>query len=238
MKVTKSYLKQIIKEEISRISEADVLDLSKYRKDKEASEPKDTDVTTAEPETATDKGDQYVNPNKMHDARHKKALIQGMAELGKIVGELNKPYYDQDLKVREAGTGIQTPSVNDTIEAILPILAKYNKLGKDPHGRELSVNFARIDSELLNDCKTAFGNAAGEVLNFLTPKGIRKVRVNAISAIFDWLIELLKKNHTYILAQIAKRFPEQLTQFDKQMTAFKRSMDRQQRAADKRQRDI
>lgn len=241
MKITKSTLKKLIKEELSRISEADVLDLSKYRKDKEASEPKDAETAPAEPEAASDKGNGSVDPNQLHDARHKKALIQGMAELGKIVGELNSPYYDQDLKTREAGTGKGTPTASETIEAVLPILAKYNKLGKDPHGRELTVNFASVLNDtggLLNDCKTAFGNAAGESLNFLNSKGIRKVRVNAISAIFDWFLQQLKKYRTYILAQIAKKFPEQQTQFDKQMAAFNRSMDRQQRTADKRQRDI
>lgn len=235
MKITKSYLKQLIKEELGRVLEADVLDLSKYRKEQPAEKPNEEEPPVDKPEST------YVNPNEMHDARYKKALIQGMAELGKTLGELHKPYFDQDQKTREASTGIKSPSANDIIEASLPIIAKYHNIGKDPHGRELSVNFGSVldaGGDTLQKCETAFGNAAGEYLNFLNSRGIRTVRVKGISSIFKFTLEQLKKHRQYILAQIAKRYPAQLTQFDKGMQNFWRSMDRQRRAADRRQRDI
>jgi len=216
MKITKSYLKQIIKEELSRFEEGEVIDAAdrfKQAGGRPAEEPSDS----------------FVNPNEMKTAKRKKEILDAYGKMGDKLGQLYKPYFDQPPEKREQGEGaIKYDQIWDIVDAAQAEIWPNESL--------MSRLDVKYGADFQEKCRNAFNSAASQHLTFLSKQGTKKVRVQAIEQILKAVEERLNKTgYEHILS---KKYPDKAPPIYHQMNKFRASLDRQQRAADKRQRDI
>jgi hypothetical protein len=229
MKITRNHIKSLVLEEMRRLNEGDVFDLSKYRQAKQSS----SEETPKEPEQppATKGGeeeDYFIDPNKMKTAKHKRVILGAFKELGDRLGKLYKPFYDDIENIPEE----KRPQLKKELFEKLKVIAEDVQAEIWQNENILTNIKTSYGDEFLEKCREAFTHAAAFHLNYLSKIGVRKTYHNAIKYV-------LLSAETYLnwdgfQNAVYARYPDEAPPIFKQV---KKMFGKSSRDSEKWQRD-